>query len=78
MTDLKTNELSISNLRTFGPQVAAMGGAGDRQFSLGITQPVTININGATDPQATAEAIDRHLKRAFRGVANSTATGQIS
>jgi hypothetical protein len=77
MTDLKTNELSISNIRAVGAQVAAMGSAGDRQYSLGVTQPVTININGATDPQATAEAIDRHLNRAFRNVANSSITSQI-
>lgn len=74
MTDMKTNELSISNLRTYGAQVMAMGGAGDRQFSLGVTQPVTINVNGATDPEKVAVIVEKHLERQYQDVANSMTT----
>ena len=67
--DPKTNKYYNSAGQQIGTQGGAMMGASGTGSGASISAPITIIVNGSTDPQATADAIYQKLAVSFRGLA---------
>lgn len=74
MAELQAQQSGLTMMRQFGGEVEGRAKPGERSITIG-ERAVVINVNGAQDPAATANAIQQQLGDHLGEIVNGTATG---
>ena len=74
MAELQAQQSGLTMMRQFGGEVESRAKPGERSITIG-ERAVVINVNGAQDPAATANAIQQQLGDHLGEIVNGTATG---
>jgi len=73
MSELRAQESGLAMMRQYSAQVVDKQQAGERSITIG-ERAIVINVNGAADPIATAEAVRLHLNDHIGELVNGTST----
>ncbi len=74
MAELQAQQTGLGMMRQYGSQVEDRAKPGERSITIG-ERAVVINVNGAQDPAATADAVQSQLGDHLGELVNGTATG---
>jgi Transglycosylase SLT domain len=74
MAELQAQQTGLGMMRQYGNQVEDRAKPGERSITIG-ERAVVINVNGAQDPAATADAVQSQLGDHLGELVNGTATG---
>lgn len=75
MQELRLQESGLQQLQTYGPQIVQDQQQGERSITIG-ERAVVINVNGAQDPNQTANIMEHRLQSTLGNIVNQASSGQ--